>query len=52
VVYLPKAERTFVPFLKKPRTRKVENCADKGDTILQLGFMAAEQGFNALIQPK
>ncbi|WP_413289190.1 hypothetical protein [Bdellovibrio sp. HCB337] len=36
-------------FNRKEKPLKVENCADREDVFLRLGFLAAKAGFNTLI---
>lgn len=43
-------QRKEVPLLKKAKeTLSIKECADRDETILRLAFIAAEQGYNALI---
>ena len=46
-----KTQRKEIPLIRKSKvTMKVEDCDDRDETILRLAFMAAEQGFNAVIE--
>lgn len=43
-------QRKEVPLLKKAKeTLRIKDCADRDETILRLAFLAAKQGYNALI---
>ncbi|MBC7384530.1 MAG: hypothetical protein H7301_00020 [Cryobacterium sp.] len=43
-------QRKEIPLIKHSKlTVKVQNCADRDETILRLAFIAAEKGFNAVI---
>lgn len=51
VIYLPKTYKMQVQVLKKAKNEvRVEACADRDETILRLAFLAARDGYNALIQ--
>ena len=51
VHFWPKSYRGHVPVLKKAKTWvEVTDCADKSEALMQIAVMAAEQGFNALVQ--
>ncbi len=44
-------QRRPVPVLKKSKeTARVDNCEDRDETILRLAFIAAENGFNAIVE--
>ena len=44
------AQRKEIPLIKKARTSyHVPKCGDRDETILRLGFLAARDGFNAVI---
>lgn len=44
-------QRKETPLLRKSReVLKVENCADRDETILRLAFFAAQEGFNAIVE--
>lgn len=50
VHYWPRTFRGNIPILKKGRTEiEVASGNDRDETLLRLGFLAAEQGFNALV---
>jgi hypothetical protein len=51
VFFLDKPRRRPLPILKKSADAlSVTGCADREETILRLGFLAAEKGFNAVIR--
>lgn len=44
-------QRKTIPILKKSKESiRVADCPDRDETILRLGFMAAEQGANAVVE--
>ncbi len=50
VFFFFEGRKLQVPTQKKALVDvKVENCVDRDETILRIGFMAAKQGFNAVI---
>lgn len=51
VGYWPRTYKGHVPIIKKGlEILRVEGCRDRDDALMRLGFMAAERGFNGLIQ--
>lgn len=46
-----KTQRKEIPLIKRTReVHKIEKCVDRDITILKLAFIAAEQGFNGIIE--
>jgi hypothetical protein len=46
-----KTQRKQIPLIRKSKIPiKVETCDDRDETILRLGFLAAEQNHNAIIE--
>jgi hypothetical protein len=46
-------QKKQIPLLKRSKeTLKVEACEDRDETILRLAFLAAEQGFNSVVEVK
>ncbi len=44
-------QKRAIPLIAKAKNVvRVEGCSDRNETILRLGFLAAEQSFNALVQ--
>lgn len=51
VFFFFQAQKRSLPILRRaPKQVRVEACEDRDETILRLAFMAAEQGFNAVIE--
>jgi hypothetical protein len=45
------SHRKQIPLLKKSKDSvRVENCEDRDETILRLAFLAAEQGYNSVME--
>ena len=50
VFFFFETQKQRIPVLDKAKAEvKVEDCADRDETILRLGFQAAQQGFNAIL---
>ena len=46
-----KTQRKAIPLIRKSRVNlKIENCSDRKETLLRLGFLAAQKGFNSLVE--
>ena len=46
-------QRKMIPVLKTSKENvRVESCNDRDETILRLGFLAAQQGYNAVTEAK
>lgn len=44
-------QRKAIPLILKSKERiRITNCADRDETILRLGFLAAQKGFNSVIE--
>lgn len=51
VFFFFKTQRKPLPVLTRSKeTIRVTDCADRDETILRLGFQAAERGFNAVLE--
>lgn len=51
VSVLPKSYRATIPIQKKAtREIRVEDCPDRDEAILKMAFLAASEGYNALIK--
>lgn len=45
-----KTQRKEIPLIRRSKeTLRIRDCTDRDETILRLAFMAAQEGFNALI---
>lgn len=50
VYFFFNTQKKHYPLIRKAkRPVQVENCPDRDETILRLGFLAAEQGYNAIV---
>lgn len=49
-VHIFEKREKYIPLVKKERFKVVvEDCADRKETLLRLGFLAAEQDYNAVV---
>jgi hypothetical protein len=50
VYFFFNTQRKLVPIIKRSKESvRVESCVDRNETILRLAFLAAQQGFNGIV---